>query len=415
MASTTYHPAQRKRRMVLYEELAEYYYKAVAHNRIECSDVRREVTYHLQNITLLSLYFDSVLITSATIFNVRDQFVSKVISTFLQQHRVREMLKLGALKIVGWGSTSAARMFDAASDYSGTILGIQKDPNTLALLRSIFSEESVVSRSPHTPDADLWRKYVNRLENTTFINDQVELQTVFDVVARQRDRTGSLIAIEMLPSLNEAFISESLLNESKLQLFGVTIDHMRDELPDLWVYSPFLSSRFAGELASSSQGAPRAFLLSPIIFGNFLSTKINGKTFSLVMDQSYNKLHALRNGDWGRFVQAYHQAISDISDAITLGLHISPDQLESYDSNAWAERVISRIEAGGFNLDVTIFVESLGTIGGIILGIPALKPLAKLVTMAIGEKLRKVVSKLSEGQRNQMSPFILKLEKAYLR
>lgn len=407
-------PIAHRPRTVLYEELAEYYYTSIAASRLKHSDLKTEIRYHLHNITLLSLYFDHVLITSATIFNVRNDFVSSIISGFLEHRRVREMLQHGVLKIVGWGSNRASGMLDAASNYAEGVLSIKKNSTVLGHLSSIFTDENVISRSPQNPDSDLSKKYIDRLTNTTFVSNKVEIQSVFDAVERQHEYTGSLIAIEMLPSLDKAIVSEGLLNASKLELFGVTIEHMRGELPDLWVYSPFLAQRFALETTHASQGAPRAFLLSPMIFGSFLSANIDARTFDLIMNQSYHKLEILKNGDWRRFVEAYHQAVQEVSDALSLTMHLSPDELENYKSKDWADRVVGRIEKGGLNIDIAAFVESLGSLGGIILGVPALKPVAKLLTSAIGTSLSNAISRLSKKQRNQVSPFILKLEKAYV-
>ena len=122
----------------------------------------------------------------------------------------------------------------------------------------------------------------------------------------------------------------------------------------------------------------------------------------------------LKNGDWGRFVDAYHQAVSEVSGAISLGMHLSSDEFSNYNSNAWAEKVIAQVETNGADIDVATFIESLGSLGGVILAVPFLKPLAKLFTVAVGDKLSIWVSNLSAQQKSQISPFISKLEKAYL-
>ena len=402
-------------RIVLYEELAEYYYRAVASERMKVSTVNSEIALHVKNITLLSLYFDSILITSATIFNARDPFVSKIVSGFLAHQRTREMLQFGVLKIVGWGSAHAKGMFDAASDYAGSVLNIQKDKEVVARLRTVFSGDYTISRTSDVPDGDLAEKYIHRMQNTSHISYPDELSKVTDVVRKQKDRTGSLIAIEMLDSLEGVAIIEGLLNRSKIELFGVTLQHMREELPNLWVYSPFLATDLVSERASASSNAPRAFLLSPMIFGSFLSASINPRIFSSLMEESYQKLFTLRNGDWKRFVDAYHQAILEVSDVVALSLHLKPEELRSQDANAWAEQVISKVENGGLTVDIAAFLDSLSALGGIVMGVPILRPLAKLISTAVGERISRVISKASESQRSHISPFITKIEKAYVR
>ena len=402
-----------RERTILYEELAEYYYHAVAPRRLFESSVSREVDYHVRNITLLSLYFDKIIVTSATVFNVRNEFVSRIISQFLAHQRVREMLDIGVLKILGWGGDTASDMFYAASQYASDVLQIRQSADTLALLRSIFHPRYAVSRSSEMPDTNLARKYIQRLENTGIVSEPAQLTAVTDEVHRQRDRTNSLIAIEVLPSLDQVILSEATRNTAKLQLFGVTIEHMRDEFPNLWVYSPFLTAGFSSEPSHSFQGAPRAFLLSPMIFGGFLNTQIDATTFSLLMNDSYRTLQSLKNGDWRRFVDAYHQSIEDLSNALLLGMHLSYDDLPDFSAEQWAEKIVARIKAEGTDLDVSAFIDSLGSLGGILLAVPILKPIAKLLTIAIGDKLSRTVANLSK-QGGQISPFITKLERAYI-
>lgn len=386
----------------------------VAQNRLQSSNLKREVNFHLNNLTLLSLYFDQILITSATVFNVRDKYVEKIISAVISHKRTKEMLQLGVLQIVGWGGGTSSEMFGAASEYAEEVLDIRKDATVVAHLRTLFQDGNLVSRSEEMPDNDLSKKYSLRLENTAFVSNQSEMQQVADATERQFDQTGSLIAIEMLPSLNQATISQELLNTAKLELFGVTIEHMRADVPGLWVYTPFLASNFALEATNSADNAPRAFLLSPMIFGSFLSSNIDGKTFDALMKQDYGKLNALKNGDWGRFVEAYHQAVAEVSNAISLGMHLSADNFKAYDSTAWADRVVRSVESRGDEIDISTFIESLGSLGGVILSVPFLKPLAKMITVTAGDRLSTWVSDLSVQQRSQVSPFILKLEKAYL-
>lgn len=397
---------------VLYEELAEYYYRSISSARLSTSNVQQEIEYHLKNVTLLGLYFDSVLLTSATLFNVRSEFVDQVIKGFMSSPRVRDMLRLGALKIVGWGGDEGRTMFDAAKNYAGETLEIQRDKKTLTQLRSIFESDGAISRDKGMPDADLARKYIERLAASPLADNKRQLTLLTDEVERQRERTNSLIAVEILPSLDTIVVSESDARSAKLDLFGVSIQHMRDEIPGLWVYSPFWAPSLALQ-ANSLPGSPSAFLLSPMIFGSFLRRHIGPKTFTRIMSEPYAKLHRLKNGDWARFSDAYHAAVADVSEAMVLEMHLARDELISSTPDSWATNVSERLERDGGEFDVATFVESLANIGGVLLTIPILKPAAKLFIAVLGQQLSDAAKALAKRTENELSPFIVKVENAY--
>ena len=140
------------------------------------------------------------------------------------------MLQIGTLRIVGWGGANSQSMFDSATEYAGSILGIHKDREELATIKNIFDSSHVISRVRDMPDQNLAEKYKERLASTTYIRDREQIDQIFSKVDDQYDKTGSLIAIELIPSLESAHLTQEYLNMSKLELFGVTMEHMREEI-----------------------------------------------------------------------------------------------------------------------------------------------------------------------------------------
>ncbi len=414
MTDETLHSSPQKERSVLYEELAEYYYTSIATNRLVRSNVEIETAYHIKNLILLSLYFDYVLIASATVYNARDPFISKVIDSVLKHRRVREMLQTGTLKILGWGGVNPQAMFESATGYASSVLGINKTRKELASIKSIFDSGHVISRASNMPDQNLAERYKERLESTTCIRDEKQMEKVFSVVDEQFEKTGSLIAIELIPSLEEALLTQEVLDVSKLELFGTTIEHMKEELDDIWVYSPFLAPTFVRESANVAVASPRAFLLSPILFGSFLSNYIDGRTFQMLVNENYNKLYNLKNGDWSRFKNAYHSAVVEVSSALELSMHVSERQLMEASSKEWVDRILGQIQNSNTEMDIATFIESIGSLGGAVLAIPYIKPLGKMIGTLFGKKATKWAAEAKNKRNSKISPFILKLENAYI-
>ena len=190
-------------RLVLYEEIAEYFYIYSRHNALISSNINHEVEYHISNIVLLTLYFNTVLIQTSSIFNSVDPFVRKVAQGVLCHSKFREMIDANVVKIVGWGGKNPQEMFQAATDFSFQAHPLAKDVEYLSGVASVFNSQSVVSRSENRPDNDIAELFKKRLEQTTIIRMKDERREVEQALEKSLKKTGQLVAISFNPQIGK--------------------------------------------------------------------------------------------------------------------------------------------------------------------------------------------------------------------
>lgn len=154
-------------RAVLYEELAEYFYLFARREALRRSSVQKEIDYHIGNLVLVSLYFDVVLIQTATIFNATDPFVRKVADGVMAHSTFRQMLDANVLKIVGWGGNTPRDMFQAAEGFSRSAADDAPASDRFDAVASVFNSQSTITRTSGQPDADIDVLFQQRLEQTT--------------------------------------------------------------------------------------------------------------------------------------------------------------------------------------------------------------------------------------------------------
>lgn len=406
------------KRTVLYEEMAEYFYLFSRTKALKESSVKVEVDYHIGNLVLLSFYFDIVLIQTATIFNVSDPFVQKIIDNVVSHQTFKGMINANKLKIVGWGGNSPKEMFEAADSFSKSAMSeSEKNKNSSAkrepILAPLFTPESVITRSSNQPDKEVEELFKSRLEQTTIIREQSNFESVEFALNKSLEKTGQLVAISFKPEVNKLELSSSNENAVGLSFIQSWHDHLSSEIPGVITYAPMTNSIFAEQKIVTSTDSIRTFLYSPQIFASFLSGYIRPKDFNKILNRPFDELEAVKNGDWKRFSDAYHSAIIRVSENIGhLGLHTILDNQFS-DQTQWAQNISNIIENSSDKVDVNAFIESLAMLSGVVFSLPFLSPIFKSTGVFVGKKVNDTFDTFKKNATTEISPFIQKLCKHY--
>lgn len=400
-------------RFVLYEELAEYYYLFARKDRLTDSSIQSEVDYHIGNIVLLSLYFDYVLIQTATLFNSSDPFVRKVIEGVLRSSKFREMLDLNVLKIVGWGGNSPREMFQAAHEFTICANPAGEDKEYFSVIASAFNAESVVSRSHQIPDYGIERLFYRRLEQTTIIRSMDEFNLVSNAVERSMESVGQLVAVSFHPELGKLRLSASALSAVQVSFIQSWHDHLATEIPGVAVYAPLTKVVYVNQRAYMDECEIRTFLYCPQIFASFLGGYISSRDFDKILCSPYSKLTEVKNGDWQRFCEAYHKALAIVSTEIG-HLNYSEMSNENYRNRSnWSEKLVEVIQSDAHVADVNAFVESLAMLSGVVLSIPYLGPAMRLIGNLVGRRINETFTAIRSNASAEISPFIRKLQRRY--
>lgn len=401
------------KRAVLYEELAEYFYLFARREALRQSSVPKEVSYHIGNLVLVSLYFDVVLIQTATIFNATDPFVRKVADGVLAHPKFREMLDANALKIVGWGGNTPRDMFHAAEGFSRSATAVAPPSDRFDAIASVFNSQSTVSRTSDQPDAHIDVLFRNRLEQTTIIRRPEELAAVNSALEQSMEKTGQLVAVSFNPELNKLELSSQGADAVGVSFIQSWHDHLASEIPGVITYAPLTNPVFIDQKMVISETAIRTFLYSPQIFASFLGGYLRAKDFNEILKRPYSDLMVVKNGDWGRFVDAYHEAIEVVSSNVGHLTHAELSAERFGQDNTWSSNINAAVNVNTDQADVNAFIESLAMLSGLIFSIPFLGAAAKSVGTLFGKTVNQTFHTLRQNATVEISPFINKLLRHY--
>jgi hypothetical protein len=152
------------KRAVFYEEMAQWgnrYIDPEANSTL--GDMDSECQYHLNNLTLLSMYFDIIFIQTACLFNVTDLFLKAVIQKTLSHSRFRAMLKAGTIRICGWGGKTPREMFGSAISYASAAANHRTTDGYVSDLSRVFRPSHLVFRSKGKPDNEVADEFRHKL------------------------------------------------------------------------------------------------------------------------------------------------------------------------------------------------------------------------------------------------------------
>lgn len=400
-------------RAVLYEELAEYYYLFSRKKALESASIQSEVSYHIGNIVLLTLYFDIVFIQTASIFNSSDTFIREVTKGVLRNNKFKEMLGQGAVRIIGWGGGNPKEMFQAAKGFSIQARPETRDEEYYSVIASVFSPQNVVTRSDSTPDYGMESLFRKRLEQTTIIRNRTEHSQVDNAVDISLENTGQFVAVSFNPEIGKLKLSSSSLTAVENSFIQSWYDHLESEIPGVVTYAPATSAVFLNQKVVLGEKEIRTFLYSPHIFASFLNGYLSVADFNKILRHPFSKLVTLKNGDWGRFCDAYHNAIAVLSDNIGHLSHADINEKSIQDASQWASKLASVISNKNKDIDVNAFLESVALLSGVVLSIPCIGPIAKLAGNITGKRVNELFNAIRYKATTETSPFILKLMKHY--
>ncbi len=400
-------------RTVLYEEMAEYYYLFMRKDSLKKSSVDREIGYHITNIVMLTLYFDIVFIQTSSIFNTQDLFIRKVARGVLESNKFREMIENNVVRIIGWGGPSPKEMFQAAHNFSIQANKDCNDEDYFSVVASIFKPESVVSRSLVTPDFGMEELFKKRLEQTTIIRNPKEHHLIEGAVDRSLENSGQFVAVSFNPELGRLKLDSVSLSAVGTSFIQSWHDNLAKEMPNVIVYAPMTSINFLDFKNWNENKQVQTFLFCPRIFAAFLRGYLSSADFNKILKQPYKKLVQVKNGDWKRFCDAYHDAICQVSDNIGQLVYIELTDEEFINNDKWANELMNIISKEASRIDVNAFLESLAMLSGVILSTPFLGPTVSMFVHLSGKKLSDLFQTFRTNASNKTSPFIQKLIRHY--
>ena len=399
------------KRTVFYEEMAQYSLRYIDPGTKDYGDAEAESRYHLNNLTLLSMYFDIIFLQTASLFNVSDRFVKLVIQRTISNPKFCAMLTAGTVRICGWGGRSPHEMLSNAMEYSsaGAAVDHRVPDGYITDVARIFLPANMAFRSEGRPDKETAEAFRRKLRQTEIVRHNDDLDRIDDAIHQSEKLMGQLTAIAFVPALDLG----ALRMETRRSLFPSFISswstHLNQSIPGIYAYIPGGGLEAIQHTIQIDGRAIRSFLYSPKVFAAFLKQYFSLPEYNRIVGRPHEDLEKLRNGDWKMFCDAYHAAVEEVSDSI---VNVDPGTLTVFDLDSeasWGKRIGEQSNKQSGDFDISAFIESLASISGLLLGVPLLGPAFRAVGTLLKAQINSIPKKLVQEHRSAVSPYIKKV------
>jgi hypothetical protein len=396
------------KRAVFYEEMAEYSLRYDAKSGGFAS-INSECRYHINNLILLSMYFDIIFINTSVIFNLTDAFVKEVIQKTISHCQFRAMMKAGIIRVCGWGGKSSREIYSSALNFAAAATQRETADEHSSNLKKIFDPSNIVYRAANTPDAEATDEFRRHLYQTEIIRNDDDLRRVERAIAYSERLTGQLVSTSFRPALDVEGLSEGARRAISYSIVSSWCDHLNRSIPGVYCYIQGSQLQAVNHTISINGKTLRSFLYSPLFFAAFLRKYFSLAEYNRIMSRPFDELSRLRNGDWKLFCEAYHAAIETVSDSMSHTDFAVQPVFGLGDHVVWGDRLFEVANKRDASFDIVAFIESLAALSGTLMGVPLLGAAVRVTSALLGQKMRAQYQKILREHGSGVSPYINKV------
>lgn len=398
-----------RKRCALYNELSHMTPYYLYDDNSWKFNLEREVKFHLNVLTLLSLYFDYIFIPIENLCSFANRRNKLVVENVVLSTKFTEMHKLGIIKICGWGVNNNQNMYDNAMRYSMKFYSELKSKDYVTKFENITKSSQIYIRDSTGFDIGHDMKLLRALSLMDNAVHEKVLQSIKIFVREFYFERSFIGSLEYYRQIEDVCIDQSLLknlyysyyvawNEYCLEYYQPVVTVSTNRIP--------YSTSYINVGTEVEPCMIPAFLYSPKVFHSFLMWQIGPERIAKIFNLKVGKLDRLRNGDWSIFVEKYHTCINAVTNIdLILG---NANIFENNNDTMMIEQLLEPI-FGNSNAGVDM--------SSIIDGIKFLLPFSILITslfdptestIALISWIRKKIK--ASPFSNEVKPFYKKIE-----
>jgi len=350
----------RNNRCALYNELSHMTPYYLVANNPERINITSEVVFHINNLKLMSLYFDCILIPIENLLafaNIRNK---TIIEKVVNHKQFAEMVDLGHISFCGWGGTTKSTLLRNSIEYALVDYKHLKSPSYMQKVETIIQKSHLYIREESLSDTGHDSIFINNislLDTPQYGKDIARTINHINDFYLENNYIGSL---EFYKWLDEQNYNQSLINS----LYNVYYRSWQEYCYKY--YSPLVtanSERVSYDLSEINVGTSLktnnvlAMLYSPSIFLRFLKWQLGDDLVRKLLVISPTGIQSIRNGDgaWTRFKKSYHDCIEASSSIFWLKNEIAaePDSFNTKNINI----IINALFAKNRQLDSSFLMD----------------------------------------------------------
>jgi hypothetical protein len=368
-----------------------------------------EVLYHKRNLMLLSLYFDKILICTDNILAFT-RFLSKdVISSVVMSRWFQELVDYGVIVLAGWGSSINSDMMKNQVEYSGLYRPELKDKRYIEFLSKLSDMATWVVREPGPGE----REHINYLRpllrHKEGLFDSSDLSFLSDLTEETNERVGYIGTMEMFPFIDDIYRdnaekADSFYSSYYRSWHEYCAEHYAPAIPIHTSRILLPRARVRLRVGEASVLAP---LYSPDLFERYLLQKFGRKLFSKLLAVDVKHLVAIRNGDWARFKNKYHDYLVAASSICWVAFQPHAHELLANDQ-VMDELIAEIFKAGTKDADLSALGNAIDIILRLVVGTGIVGPVFQLFKTQINKRFGHIMDSVTH---RELEPYLRKLRR----
>lgn len=398
-----------KETCAIYNDLSHINPRYLTPQKYEPAFHDEEVLYHKKNLMLLSLYFDKILICTDNILAFT-RFLSKdVVSSVVMSPWFEELVEHGVIVLAGWGSSINSDMMKNQVEYSAIYRPELKDKRYIECLSKLSETATWVVREPGPGEREhinYLRPLVQRSEGPF---DSRDISFLSDLIEETNETTGYVGTMEMFPFIDELYgasaeKSDSFYSSYYRSWHAYCAVHYAPAIP---IHTSRIRLPHAPVVLRNGQPPVLATLYSPDLFQRYLLQRFERKLFSKILAVNVKQLVAIRNGDWARFKNRYHDYLAAASSVCWIAFHPKAHELLA-DERVMDDLIAEIFKAAPKDADLSALGSAIDVVLRLVMGAAGVAPVFQLFRAQINKRLGHILDSVTH---RELEPYLRKLRK----
>ena len=397
-----------KETCAIYNDLSHINPRYLTPQKYEPAFFDEEVLYHKKNLILLSLYFDKIIVLTDNILAFT-RFLSKdVVSSVVMSRWFLQLVEQGIIVLAGWGTSINPDMMKNQIEYSSLYRPELKEKKYTEFLSKLSEAATWVVREPGPGE----REHVNyllplvqRSEGPFNLGD---ISFLSELICETNESAGYVGTMEMFPFIDELYSAsaeklDAFYNSYYISWHTYCATHYAPAIP---IHTSRIRLPYTS-VTSKDQVPVLATLYSPDLFQRYLIQRFESELFSKILAIDIEQLIAIRNGDWAKFKNRYHDYLAAASSICWVAFHPQAHELLA-DDRVMDELIAEIFKSASKDVDLSALGNAIDVVLRLVAGVAGVAPVFQLFKTQINKRVGHLLD--SVVQRD-FEPYLRKLRR----
>ena len=397
-----------KETCAIYNDLSHINPRYLTPQKYEPAFFDQEVLYHKKNLILLSLYFDKIVVLTDNILAFT-RFLSKdIVSGVVMSPWFLELVKQGIIVLAGWGTSINPDMMKNQIEYSSLYRPELKDKKYIEFLTKLSEAATWVVREPGPGEREHINYLLPLVQRSEGPFNLSDISFLSELICETNESAGYVGTMEMFPFIDEFYGAsaeklDAFYNSYYLSWHAYCAAHYAPAVPiqTSRIRLPYIS------VTSKDQVPVLATLYSPDLFQRYLMQRFEPELFGRILAVDIEQLISIRNGDWAKFKNRYHDYLVATSSICWVAFHPRADELLA-DDRVMDELINEIFKAAPKDMDLSALGSAIDVVLRLVVGVAGVTPVFQLFKTQINKRIGRL---LDSVMQREFEPYLRKLRR----